>query len=92
MINRGRNSAIRYFAKDAPPTSGPKAVAVVALLEAVLGTPIGVDGFLSLRVARRGVRDGYPVRRAGQERLTAPEDEAENHHQQPDNNRIANLP
>jgi hypothetical protein len=52
---------------------------VVALLEAVLGTPISVDGFLSLRVARRGVLDGYRVRRAGRERLTAPEDEADDY-------------
>jgi len=52
---------------------------VVALLEAVLGVPVGIDGFLRLRVDRRGVLDGYRVRRAGQERLTAPEDEADDY-------------
>ena len=79
MINRGRNSAIRYLAKHAPPTSGPKAVAVVALLEAVLSAPVGVDGFLGLRVDRCGVLDGCRVRRAGHECLTAPEGEADDY-------------
>ena len=44
-VHRVTSSTIGYPAEDAPPTSCSEAVAMIATLKAVLGAPVGVDGF-----------------------------------------------